>query len=471
VLVVPKGGVLATLNLEDFLKKLDDKHELLHIEREISLKYDVGKVLMKLYHTEKRPAVMFHKPGGKDIPLVANIFSTREKAAIALGTTVDKLNEKILSGMKNPVKPEVVTDAPCQEVTITGSDVDINKFPVPYYSPDDGGPYITPGIVVSKDPETGIPDFGHYRFQVIDKNVFSFLAQPFHRFGANIAKAKKMGVKIEAALVIGYDPALGYATQAKLGEVDDFSYAGGILGEPLKVVKCKTIDVQGPASSQVVFELEVNYDKMFKEGPLGEYTGYYTPPYEKPTATVKTITYTKEPIFQALLTGKPSPITENHILKEIPFEASLYGDLKSRFPSIKSVRIPPFGGVQACVIISMSPRFPGEAKQAVMYVLSSFVAPKYAIVVDEDINIFDMADVMWALSFRVRPERDIFTIEDTLRVPLDPSSKEGGVQTTKTAVGIDATIPVGIDYPKVADVPGWKEFNLPELDKMETGGS
>jgi 2,5-furandicarboxylate decarboxylase 1 len=454
-------------NLRKFLETLDKKNDLLHIEREISLKYDVGKVLMRLYHTEDKQAVMFHKPGGKDIPLVANIFSTREKAALALGTTVDKLNEKVLDGLKNPVKPKVVTDAPCQEVTIAGNDVDINKFPVPYYSPDDGGPYITPAIVVSKDPETGVPDFGHYRFQVIGKNKFAFLAQPFHRFGANVAKAKKMGVKIEAALVIGYDPALGYATQAKVGEVDDFSYAGGILGEPIEVVKCKTFDGLVPASSEVVFELEVNYDEMFNEGPLGEYTGYYTPPSNKPTATVKTITHRKNPIFQALLTGKPSPVTENHILKEIPFEASLYGELKQRFPTVKSVRIPPFGGVQACVMVSMTPRFPGEAKQVIMHVLSSFVAPKYAIAVNDDIDIFDMENVMWALSFRVRPERDIFTVEDTLRVPLDPSSKEGGVQTTKTAVGIDATIPVDIKYPKVADVPGWKDFELPELGKMK----
>lgn len=454
------------LTLREFLKTLDDQGEVLHIRREIPLKYEVGKILMRLYHDPRQPTVMFHKPGGKKIPLVANVFSTREKAALAIGTTVEKMNEKVLNSLKNPIKPEIVKKAPCQEVTIGKADADLGAFPIPTYSPGDGGPYITPGIIVSRDPETGLYDMGHYRFQVIGKNKFSFLAQPFHRFGANVNKAKKMGVPSEAALVIGYDPVLGYAGQAKVGEADDFSIAGGLYGEPLKLVKCKTIDMLVPATAEVVFELSVDYNDKFNEGPLGEYTGYYTPPYDKPTATIKAITHRKDPIFQALLTGKPAPVTENHILKEIPFEASLYGQLKGQFPTLKAVSIPPFGGVQACVIASLAPRFAGEGKQLAMAILSSFVAPKWAIVVDTDINTFDMNDVMWALSFRFRAERDLFKIEDTLPVPLDPSSREDGNQHTKTAIGIDATIPVGVEYPDVADVPGWDEIDLPELEKM-----
>ena len=459
-------GEKMVLTLREFLKNLDEQGEVLHIKREIPIKYEVGKILMRLYHDPKQPTVMFHNPGGKKMPLVANVFSTREKAALAIGTTVEKMNEKVLTSLKNPIKPEIITDAPCQEVTIDQGQADLDLFPIPTYSPSDGGPYITPGIIVSKDPETGVYDMGHYRFQVIGKNKFSFLAQPFHRFGANVNKAKKMGVASEAALVIGYDPALGYAGQAKVGEADDFSVAGGFYGEPVKLVKCKTIDMLVPSTAEVVFELTVDYNDTFNEGPLGEYTGYYTPPSEKPTATINAITHRKDPIFQALLTGKPAPVTENHILKEVPFEASLYGQLKGQFPTLKTIAIPPFGGVQACVVASFSPRFAGEAKQLTMAILSSFVAPKWAIVVDQDINIFDMNDVMWALSFRVRPERDVFTVEDTLPVPLNPSSREDGRQHTKTAVGIDATVPVGVEYPDVADVPGWDKVEVPELEKM-----
>lgn len=457
--------IVVVLNLRDFLKKMDEEGELVHIKREISLD-DIGKVLMKAYHEPKRPVVMFHKPGGLSVPLVANVFSSREKAATALDTTVEQMNQKVLKALNTTIKPVIVDKAPCQEVVIQGKEVDISKFPVPKYSPADGGPYITPGIVVSREPETGVYDMGHYRFQVIGKDKFSFLAQPFHRFGANVLKAKKMGRPISAALVIGYDPALGYAGQSKVGEADDFEVAGGYLGEPLKLVKCKTSDILVPSSAEVVFELQINYNETFNEGPLGEYTGYYTPPSDKPTATVKTITTRKDPIFQGLLTGKPAPVTENHILKEIPFEASLFGELKKNHPTVKDVNIPPFGGVQACVVVSMVPRFPGEAKQVALGVLASFVAPKYAIVVDTDIDIFDMNDVWWAMSFRVRPERDMFNVRDTLIVPLDPSSQEGGIPTTKTAVGIDATIPINVKYPDVAAVPGWEEFDVPEFEQQ-----
>jgi 2,5-furandicarboxylate decarboxylase 1 len=457
------------MNLRDFLKKMDEQGEVVHIRRQIPLD-DIGKVLMRAYHEPDRPVIMFHKPGGLSVPLVGNVFSSREKAAVALGTSVEELNQRVHQALNVRIKPVTVNSAPCQEVVIPGEDVDLSTLPIPKYSPDDGGPYVTPGIVVSRDPETGVYDMGHYRFQVIGKNRFAFFAQQFHRFGANIIKAKKMGKPISAALVIGYDPALGYAGQAKVGESDDFEVAGGFLGEPLKLVRCKTIDSLTPASAEFVFELEIDYENLFNEGPLGEYTGYYTPPFEKPTAKIMTITHRKDPIFQALLTGRPSPITENHILKEIPFEASLYGDLKNRFPTLHGVHIPPFGGVQAAVIISMSPRFPGEAKQALLTVLGSFVAPKWAIVVDPDINIFDMNDVWWAMSFRVRPERDLFTVGDTLPVPVDPAYREHAEQEPKTAVGIDATIPVHVQYPKVADVPGWESMEIPEFTQRDREG-
>ncbi|ASI13985.1 UbiD family decarboxylase [Candidatus Mancarchaeum acidiphilum] len=455
-------------DLRESLSILDNKKEVLHVDQKIDIN-DVGKVLMKAYHDPKQPVIVMNNVGDSKMPVVANLFTSREKAAIYFGTTEDKLFDKLNHGLANPIKPKVIENPECQEEVIT-TNIDLEKLPIPKYSPDDGGRYITPGITISKDPETGAYDMGHYRYELLGGNKLSFLAQSFHRFGINIQKAKAKGLKCEAAIILGYEPALGFAAQAKSSNPDDYEVAGGLYGEPLQLAKAKTIDLLVPARAEMVLELEIDYNTLVNEGPLGEYTGYYTPASQKPVAIVKAITQRKNPMMQALLTGKPSPITENHVLKQIPFEAVMLGDLKSKFPTVTDLTIPPFGGVQAAVIFSMKPQFAGQAKEAILHVLGSFVAPKYAIAVDPDINVHDMDDVMWALSFRVKADRDIFTIPDTQRVPLDPSSHEGRSEAqtdTKTAVGVDATIPVGIKYPEVADVPGWKDFDVPGLDVGE----
>jgi 4-hydroxy-3-polyprenylbenzoate decarboxylase/2,5-furandicarboxylate decarboxylase 1 len=163
-------------------------------------------------------------------------------------------------------------------VLIEGGAIDITRFPIPTYSPKDGGPYITPGIVVSKDPETGIPDIGHYRFLILGKDTFSFSAQPNHRFGKNLAKCQRLGVTPRAALVIGVDPILAYACQVQgTDTTNDWEVAGGLRGAPVALARARTCELEVPATAEVVIEFEVDMDETVMGGPLGEYTGYYTP--------------------------------------------------------------------------------------------------------------------------------------------------------------------------------------------------
>src|SRR5262249_40034418 len=158
----------------------------------------------------------------------------------------------------------------------TGDAIDINRFPIPTYSPKDGGAYITAGITVSADPETGVPDIGHYRFMILDRNRMSFCAEYNHRFGAHIAKSRRLGKKSYGALVMGCDPILAYTCQFKVPEdTNDWNIAGGLRGAPVELVKCKTIDLHVPATAEVVIEFEVDLEHLYKEGPLGEHTGYY----------------------------------------------------------------------------------------------------------------------------------------------------------------------------------------------------
>jgi 2,5-furandicarboxylate decarboxylase 1 len=212
-------------DFRQFLDVLRQQGELIDVDRPIALT-DVGKALKQAYQ-KGRPAVCFND-NGTDLPLVCGVYSDRNKALLAFQADEKTILQKVLDGLDNPIAPRMVKgNAPCHEVVITGDDIDINRFPIPTYSPKDGGPYITPGIVVSKDPETGVPDIGHYRFLILGKDTFSFSAQPFHRFGKNLAKCQKMGVTPKAALIIGVDPILAYTCQVQVhDQTNDWEVAG-----------------------------------------------------------------------------------------------------------------------------------------------------------------------------------------------------------------------------------------------------
>jgi 2,5-furandicarboxylate decarboxylase 1 len=459
-------------DFRQFLDVLRRNGELIDIERPIALN-DVGKALKQSY-VQQGPAMMFNQ-NGTDFRLVAGIYSTRRKALLAFEADEVSVARKLQAGLNNPVPPRVVTSpAPCQEVVLTGDAIDITRFPVPQYSPKDGGRYITPGIVVSKDPETGVPDIGHYRFLVLGKDTLSYDAQPFHRFGKNISKCRQMNVVPRAALVIGVDPVLAYTCQMQVPDTtNDWHIAGGIRNEPVELVKCKTIDLEVPATAEVVIEFEIDLNKLVSEGPLGEYTGYYTPAVNAPVARITAVTHRLNPIFQGLLTGKP--VTENHILKQIPFEASFLNTLRRQFPTVERVSVRASAGVSFYVVVSMRPRFAGEARQVILSTISSNIRPKWVVVVDPDVDVHSSTEVEWAMAFRVLPKRDVFVVDQLPSGPADPAtitlSADGerisAALALSSAVGIDATLPVGETFSEVADVPGWQTFEMPELGRRE----
>ena len=454
---------MAYRDFRHFLDALRRHGELIDVDRPIDLVFDVAKAL-KQSNACNGPAFVFNQ-NGTDYPLVAGIYSTRSKALLAFEATEDNIFEKVLAGLDHPIAPAVFAgDAPCHEVVITGDAIDIRRFPIPTYSPSDGGPFITPGIVVSKDPETGVPDIGHYRFQVLGADRLAFFAQRFHRFGKTVTKAERLGVKLQGALVIGVDPVLAYTCQVQTSDAtNDWEVTGGLRGAPGELVRCKTVDLEVPASAEVVIEFEVDLAHKALEGPLGEYTGYYTPASEKPTARITAITHRRNPYFQGLLTGKP--VTENHILKQIPFEASFWRTLKQQFPTVEKVAINASGGVQFYTVIAMRPRFAGEARQVIMAAMTSNVRPKWVIVVEPDVDIHNPSEVEWAMSLRVRPARDVLVVSQLPAGPADPSvePRDPHTPSLSSSVGVDATRPVGEPFAEVADVPGWREFSMPEL--------
>ncbi|MDO3637238.1 UbiD family decarboxylase [Mycolicibacterium arseniciresistens] len=472
-------------DFREFLDALRSRGELIDVTRPVALELEVAKAMRKSASVNG-PAVVF-RDNGTRFPLVGGVYNSRAKALIAYGCDEDAVMAHITEGLGRRIPPVLVEDAPVHENVILGDDIDLTTLPVPRYSPDDGGPYITPGIVVSRDPDTGVPDIGHYRFEVIDSRTLSFLAMPNHRFGKHIAKAVARGDKtFRAALVIGVDPMLAYTGPIQVpDDTNDFEVAGGLRGAAVELVRCRTIDLEVPARAEFVIEFEVDFTQTVFEGPLGEYTGYYTPGSMKPIARPLALTHRNDPYFQALLTGKPT--TENHVLKQLAFEASFLKSMRTTFPTIERVAIPPSGGVNFRVVMAMRPRFTGEARNAILTAMGSNVRPKTVIVVDPDIDVQDPGEVEWAIAFRSQPARDVIIVDGLPGGPLDPTLDESlePDRRTGSALGIDATYPYGTvvkiagdacgpslaehgaefvgHFTEVADVPGWREYDFPEL--------
>ncbi|WP_295139824.1 UbiD family decarboxylase [uncultured Reyranella sp.] len=444
-------------DLRAFLTALKNAGELVEIARPVSPKYDIAKALAKTSAIQG-PALIFRQTG-TDFPLVAGVYGNRRLALMAFEATEQTIHEKVLKGINNPIAPVDFKGAPpCQEIVLTGDAIDVTRLPVPIYSPKDGGPYITAGIVVSENPETGIPDIGNYRFQIHGPKELGVFSAPNHRFGKNIAHATQMGKELRGAIVIGVDPLTMYSGQVQSSDsTNDWFTSGGLRGSPVELAKAVTNDMKVPAYAEIVIEFTVDTRTQKMEGPLGEYTGYYTPASLKPVARITAITHRKGAIFQGLLTGKP--ITENHVLKQIPFETSILRQLQAQFPTISDISINSSGGVQTYVVIAMKPRYEGEARHAILAAMAGNLHPKWVIVVDPDIDIRNSAEVEWAQSFRVKPSQDVFIVDRTATAPLDPYTNGG----YSSSVGIDATKPFGEEFPDVSEVPDWKDFPLPEL--------
>lgn len=469
-------------DFREFLDALRSHGELIDVDRPVALELEVAKAMRKSASTAG-PAIVF-TDNGTAFPLVGGVYNSRAKALIAFGCDESAAYDKIITGLGNRIPPTYVTDAPVHQNVVLGDDVDLAMLPVPKYSPDDGGPYITSGLVVSHDPETGIPDIGHYRCEILDRKTMSMMAAPGHRFAKNMAKAQRLGHgTFRGALVIGVDPMIAYACPIQTtDDTDDWEVVGGLRGEGVELVKCVTNEVAVPAHAEVVIEFEVDFTETVSEGPLGEYTGYYTPASAKPVVRPTAVTHRDGAYFQALLTGRPT--TENHILKLLPFEASFTHLMRQQFPTIERVSIPPSGGVFFRVVIAMRPRYAGEARSAILAAMGSNMRPKTVIVVDPDVDVHNSEEVEWAMAFRTQPARDVIIVDGLPGGALDPTADESlpPDQRTGSALGVDATYPYGTvvktvgdvcgpalaehgkEFVEVADVPGWRDYDFPELD-------
>ncbi|MEE8472435.1 MAG: UbiD family decarboxylase [Dehalococcoidia bacterium] len=435
-------------DLRQFINHLGEHGKLARVTREVDPRYEIAAYLRKAVDTQG-PALWFENVKGHTMPVVGGLFTTRELALTSLGFTPGEAIESYLAALEHLVPPKLVSSGPCQEVTFTGEQVDLSCLPIPTYSAGDAGPYITAGVVVSRDPVDGSKNASIYRIQLKGKNRLGILSTSQHHLGIQYQKAEAQGRPLEVAIALGCSPAILQATQweAPLG-VDELGLAGALLGHPLEVVKGITVDLEVPASAEIIIEGRVLPGVREEEGPFGEYTGYYTGSSPKPVIEVSAITHRKEPLFHAFLCGTPP--TENHVIKLVPLEASYYAMLKGKFPGVRAVRFPEAGGVGLMIVVAMEQRAPYEARSVIMSIFGS-QRNKVVIVVDDDIDIFNMDQVMWAVATRSQADHDLIVVPRLAGGQLDPSAPD---LDGTCGMGIDATRPFGVPFPEVVTVPG-----------------
>jgi 2,5-furandicarboxylate decarboxylase 1 len=435
---------MAYRDLREFLAALGRANELRYVDKTVSPHLEIGAIGRRL-DDERGPAVVFRNVEGYDHKVVMGIFgTTMNRIAMAMGCEEDDLLRVWLDRARTFLEPKLVQSAPCQENVIVGDEVRLSDVVPPIrWHQVDGGPYITFGLFFDKDPETSAGNMSIYRLMMSgDRKVGAYLQAPQHGATAFL-RAERMGKPLDVAIAVGTDPVLYLASQVPLPYgTYELDLAGGLRQQPVEVVKCKTVDLEVPATAEIVIEGRVLPKVREMEGPFGEFTGYLGPADQRPVIEVTAITHRNDPLY--LCTYEGYPPTEDHTMHSLTKSAELYQQIRqSTAPTLKDLYFP-LGGCSAFhVVAALKKERAGQAKNVILDILRSALI-KSCVVVDEDIDIRDSTQVEWAIATRARPDRDIVVISDIAGPHLDPLQHDGG---SSSKYGIDATIPFGIDFP------------------------
>ena len=438
---------MAFKDLKAFLHKIETSDRLIRIKKEIDPNQEISAAIIKAGSA----AILCEKVKGYDIPVVANIFGDRKKIELALDLKTGHPIEEYLKRLEKLERPISVSDGPVKEKVILGDKVDLpGMLPILNVNEKDGGRYISSGIIVAKDPEFGY-NLALHRLQIKGKRKAGIYMSELQHLHLYYKRAEERNEPLEIAVIIGCDPSL-YLSSVFTGppDLDEYAVAGALRQEPLEMVKCETVDLLVPAHAEIVLEGRILPHMREKEGPFGEFSKYYGPAGDRPVIEFTGLCHRNRPLYQALYLGRQQ--RENVYLTGLPKIADLYRAVKEVAPEVRDIYLTPGGCGRYHAVISMKKMFEGEPKLALSVVLAHRIGVKHAIVVDEDIDIYDPHEVEWAMATRFQYDRDSFFLNDT-PIHLDPSSafkRKTGLLTSK--LGMDATLPLGVAYPEVCDV-------------------
>ncbi len=423
----------AALSLRTWLDWLRARGELEVVSRPVSARFEVA-ALAHRYDGQK--AVLCLHVDGHPMPVVANSATRRDLYASALGVEPRDLLDRIAGAVDAPRPCTVVERAPVQEVVVS-EEVDLGALlPVPVHHERDAGPYITAGVVVARDPETGRRNASIHRLQLLGPRELGILILPRHLWHLYLSQEAR-SAPLEVAVVIGLDPITLLASQAiaPLG-VDELEIASALHPSPLPVVRCRSVDLEVPAEAEIVLEGIIPPAVRKLEGPFGEFPRYYGPPSEKPVVEVRTVTHRRDALYQTIL-----PAGREHLLLGgIAREAALLRALRASVPAVTGVHLTPGGACRYHAVVSVRKRHEGDPRTVMFATFAALPEIKHVIVVDDDIDIYDGDEVEWAIATRCQADRDVVIVPRAKGSELDPSA-EGGLSAK---MGIDATVPLGV---------------------------
>ncbi len=421
-------------NFRQFLDRLRQSGELVDLHQPVDIRHIATLV------DQADTALCFHDVIGYDMPVVSGLIRTRERSMMALGCeTYREIEDKLTQALNHPIPPNYVKTSPARDVVVAGEEVDLYKLPIPMSSIFDGGPMITAGVVIARDPELGI-NSGIYRFIVKEKNLTGIDIVTPNNMRLFAQRAYEHGRPLPISISIGTHPieVTGSGYRAPLG-VDEMAIAGGLRGAPVELAPCETIDLPYVADAEIVLEAEIlPTGWTWPEGRFGEFTRLMGGLHWNPLVRIKAIAMRKDAIYYNL--HMP---WENTWLAAPTRYAAIRQALRTAGVQVKDINVTLGGCAFWHAVISIRKQ-PGEAKNALLAALS-VMDLKHVVVVDDDIDVFDPTEVEWAIATRVQGDKDVMVVSNARAKPLDPSLPQGyGVVPTGAKVGIDATIPEGI---------------------------
>ncbi|MEO9307477.1 MAG: menaquinone biosynthesis decarboxylase [Nitrososphaera sp.] len=441
-------------DLVEFIEKLENAGELKIVKTQVDANLEISEILSRVMYSNG-PAILFENVKNYDMPVLGNAFGSMKRLEIGLemndfteiGQRIsdmtrmemptgifDKLRKLPELSKMTDIAPKLQKNGPVTEVI--ENTPSFGKIPILKSWPKDAGRFITFGLIATKHPETGVRNLGVYRMQIID-DTHALMHWQKHKRGAHHYDIKKeTGNKIEAAIIIGSDPATVFSAVAPVPEgLDKYVFAGITRKTGIKTVKCKTVDLEVPANAEIVLEGYVDPSDIRTEGPFGDHTGYYTPPEPYPTFTLTGVMRKQKPVYLTTIVGKP--ILEDAYIGKV-IERSFLPLIRMFHPEVVDFSMPASGWFQGMAIISIKKRYPGQAKKVMMglWGMGQLALTKFFIVVDEDINVHDLNDVVWAITTRADAARDTIIINNTPTDTLDPASP---FVNLGSKLGIDAT--------------------------------
>jgi 4-hydroxy-3-polyprenylbenzoate decarboxylase len=443
-------------SLSEYMDTLESVGKLHRVKTEVDTNLEIAEIMRRMMYSGNSPAILFENVKGYDIPVLGNAFGTMDLLKTALNLSdfreigkriTDLTKLKIPSNLFDKLKmlprlselgeyaPKYVQSGAVTEI-IEMEKANLNSLPILKSFPEDAGKFITFGLTITKHPETGIRNIGVYRIQIVNEKKAIMHWQTHKRGAQHYEIMKEYSKPIETAIVIGTDPSTIFSGIAPVPEgMDKFFFSGIVRKKGVKLVKCKTVDLEIPVNSEIVLEGFVDPNEMRIEGPFGDHTGFYTPPEPYPTFNLTCMMRRKNPIYLTTVVGKP--VLEDAYIGKV-IEQSFLPLIQMFQPEVVDFSMPASGWFQGLGIISIKKRYPGQAKKVMMglWGMGQLSLTKIFVVVDHDLNVHDINEVIWAITTKSDPKRDILIIDNTPTDTLDPASP---ILNLGSKMGIDAT--------------------------------